>query len=161
MTIRRKRKPALDPEEDVGLVGSTSVTLTPPGDPGEHCSQGVPIPAVFLDAVNEPDELTPVGWVCNDVTMWWPEPRETVINAHRAYARFFLESAPEASVYIENSPVCVQGSEPKWQSAHASSWVYDLPERSQTLTHEPVQQGEDSLRGSRVVLINPADHEDS
>ena len=52
MTIRRKRKPALDPEEDVGLVDTTSVTLTPPGGPSENCSQGVPIPAVFLDAVD-------------------------------------------------------------------------------------------------------------
>ena len=161
MTVRSKRKPALDPEEDIGLVDTTTGTLSPPSDPGEHCSQGVPVPAVFLDAVDEPDELTPVGWVCNDMTVWWPEPRETIINAHRAYARLSLESVSEASVYVVDAPVCAEGSQPQWQSAHSSSWIYDIPEGRYASTEEPVEQGQDSLRGSRVVLIDSADHEDS
>lgn len=161
MTIRRKRKPALDPEEDVGFVDTTSVTLTPPGGPSENCSQGVPIPAVFLDAVDEPDELTPVGWVCNDMTVWWPEPRETIINAHRAYARLTLERGPETSIYFVDAPVCPEGSQPQWQSAHSSSWIYDIPEGRYTSPSEPVEQGQDGFGRCRVVLIDPADHEDS
>lgn len=160
MTIRRKRKPAFNPEEDVGLVGSTSVTLTPPSDPSEHCSDGVPLPAVFLDAVNEPDELTPVGWVCNDITMWWPGAAEAVYDAHRAYACLPLEGVFETSIYIEDGPMCAEGGQPEWQSAHSGSWVYDISE-GHDLSAEPVQQREDSLRGSRVVLINTSDHEDS
>ena len=159
MTVRRKRKPALDPEEHVGLIGAPSVTLTPPSDPGEHCSQGVVVPAVFLDAVDEPEELTPVGWVCNDMTVWWPEPRETIIDAHRAYAHLALESSLETSIYIEDVPVCAEGSQPQWQSAHPSSWVYDLTE-GRLPPDKPVEQGEDSFGGSRVVLIDSADHEE-
>lgn len=161
MTIRRKRKPALDPEQDVGAVESTSVTLTPPSDPGENCSQGLPMPAVFLDAVNEPDELTPVGWVRDDMTVWWPEPRETIINAHRAYARLTLERGPEPSVYFVDAPVCPEGSQPQWQSTRASGWVDSANECTYISTDNPIEQGQDSLGWCRVVLVDTADHEDS
>ena len=160
MSVRSKRKPPLDPEDDIWVESTPTVSFSPPSYSGEHSAEGVVVPAVFLDAVDEPDELTPVGWVCNDMTVWWPEPRETIIDAHRAYARLSLESAPETSIYIEDGPVCAEGSQPQWQSAHSSSWIYDLSE-GRLPPDKPVEQGEDSFGGCRVVLINPADHEDS
>jgi hypothetical protein len=160
VSVRSKRKPPLDPEENVGTVDSTSVSLTPPGDPGEHGSETMVVPAMLLDAMHEPDELTPVGWVCNDVTMWWPEPREAVIDAHRLYARNFSESFSEAWVNVVAMPVCAHGSEPQWERPHACRWVDDIAQGIYPPPVEPMQQGEDSLGGCRVVLINTADHEE-
>ena len=158
MTVRRKRKPTLDPEDDVGLVDSPSITLTPPGDPREHGSDAVVVPAVFLDAVDELDELTPVGWVSDDVAMWWPEPRETVINAHRLYAQHLRERLAESRVDVIGMPVCAEGSEPQWQRAHTSRWVDDIAQGIYPPPVEPIEQGQDSLGGCRVVLIDTADH---
>ena len=160
MTVRRKRKPPLDPEQNVWTVDDATITLTPPSDAGEHSSEGMIVPAVFLDAVNEPDELTPVGWVGDDMALLWPEDREAVLNAHRLYARDLLERIAEAFVDVVDMPVCSQGSEPQWESAHACGWIYDVAQGIDPPPVEPVEQGEDSLGGSRVILIDSADHEE-
>tara|TARA_R110000824_G_scaffold260899_3_gene449516 strand:- start:698 stop:1186 length:489 start_codon:yes stop_codon:yes gene_type:complete len=160
MTVRSKRKPTADPEEHVGLIGPASVTLTPPSYPSEHGSVTTVVPAMLLDAVDEPQELTPVGWVSDDVAFWWPESRETVLNAHRLYARDLLERLSEALVDVVDMPVCSQGSEPQWQSAHACGWVNDVAQGAYPPPTEPVEQGQDSFGGSRVVLIDSADHEE-
>ena len=158
MTVRRKRKPPLNPEQDIWTVDPPSITFTPPSDAGEHSSEGVVVPAVLLDAVNEPQELTPVGWVSDDVAFWWPESRETVLNAHRLYARDLLERIAEAFVDVVGVPVCAEGSEPQWESAHACRWVDDIAQGVYPPPVEPVQERQDSLGGSRVVLIDTADH---
>tara|TARA_R110000824_G_scaffold21827_2_gene80956 strand:- start:664 stop:1197 length:534 start_codon:yes stop_codon:yes gene_type:complete len=158
MTVRRKRKPPLDPEQNVWAVDGATVTLTPPGDSSEHGSETMVVPAMLLDAVNELEELTPVGWVSDDVAFWWPESRETVLNAHRLYARDLLERLAEAFVDVVDVPVCSQGPEPQWQSAHACCWVDDIAQGLNPPPVEPVQQRQDSLGGSRVVLIDSADH---
>jgi hypothetical protein len=59
VSVPSKRKPALEPEQDVWTVDGATVTLTPPGDSREHGPEAMVVPAVFLDAVDEPEELTP------------------------------------------------------------------------------------------------------
>ena len=72
----------------------------------------------------------------------------------------FGQSLAEAFVDVVDMPVCSQGSEPQWQSAHACGWVDDIAQGIPPPPVEPVEQGEDSLGGSRVILIDSADHEE-
>ncbi len=160
MTVRRKRKPTGDPEQQVRFVGNATASLTEPRSSTEDGSERVPESAVSDDLVDESSELSAERRVRDDMTMAWPFLGEAVTDMRADDTWRYAQLRAEPPVDLIGVPGSFEWREPQRESPGPSCWIYDITEGLDPSPVEPIEEREGSGGWCRVVLVGAADHDE-